>query len=105
MLALIPIPLLPENNVCLSLVRENQEQFSIQALRENPTNDRDHRRDPGAPSHKPHLLRHAVHPMAALVWSTHQYRISDLLLMDVFRDQAGFIALHGQFEVARGPGQ
>src|SRR6185436_6213356 len=92
----IPIPLLTENNICFSLVGENQEQLSILMLRENPANDRDHRCDPGTACHEPHVLCHAIDPMASLVRSAHQHGVPDLLLMEILRNRACFIALHCQ---------
>ena len=67
----IPFPLVSKNNVDLCLVGENQKQFRVESRRENPADDLDHRRNAGATGDEPHVLGHAIHPMAALVRTAH----------------------------------
>ena len=100
----IPFPLVSENDVGLGLVGKDQKQLDTEALCENPANDRNHRGDTRAAGHKPHLLRHAVHPMAARIRPAHQHGVSDLPVMEVPRNCAGFVPLDRQVEVPRGAG-
>ncbi len=101
MFAHIRFPLIAENDVGLGLVGKDQKQLDREAPGENPANDRNHRGDARAAGHKPHLLRHAVHPMAAGIRPAHQDGVSDLPLMEVLRYHAGFVPLDRQVEVPR----
>lgn len=97
----IPFPLVSKNNVGLGLVGEDQKQFRIESLREDPADDRDHRRNAGAGGGEPHLLRHAIDPMAALVRTAHQHGVAHELVMQVLRNDAGFLAFYGEIEETR----
>ena len=79
----ITFPLVSKNNVGLNLVGEDQKLFRIESLRKDPADDRDHRRNAGTAGDEPHLLCHAIDPMAALARTAHQHGVAHALVMQV----------------------
>jgi hypothetical protein len=56
---------------------------------------------PVPPGDESHLLRHAIDPMAALARTAHHHRVAHALVMQVLRNDAGFVAFDGEIEETR----
>ena len=97
----IPFPFVSKNNVGFGLVGKDQKQFRIESLREDPADDRDHRRNACAAGDESHSLCHAIDPMAALARTAHQHVVAHALVMQVLRNDASFISFHGEIEETR----
>ena len=96
----ILFPLVSKNNVGFGLVGEDQKQFHIESLREDPADDRDHRCNAGAAGNESHFLRHAIDPMASRARTTHQYGVAYALVIQILRYGSGFVAFHSEIEKA-----
>lgn len=94
----IPFPLVSKNNVGLGLIGEDPKQFCIESLREDPADNRDHRRHAGAAGDEPHSLCHDINPMAALVRTAHQHGVVHALVVQALRNDTGFVAFHSEIE-------
>ena len=87
-----------------ALLAKTRNNSTARLLARYPANDGNHRGNARAAGHKPHLLRHAVHPMAAWIRAAHQHAVSDLPVMEILRNRASFVPLDRQVEIPRGAG-
>ncbi len=99
-----PVPLGSQDDVLFGLVGKNQEEFRIDLPDKNPTDDGNHWGDASASSHEADPVCHSIHPVATCVRSTHEDRITDLPIVEVFRDSTGFVPFNSQIEMTSGVG-
>ena len=82
------------------LLAKTKEQLGVEALREDPADNGDHRRNARPAGHKPYLLGHPVHPMTARIRAAHEHLVSRLPIMQILRYQSGVVALDREIEVS-----